>query len=141
MMAQLSKIFFPQPEESGTIKLRVSTDAIVRVRMERSSGFISPNLLRLIFPFDIDRAGRPVGFFARHIVASFEQQDSLARRGQSVSERPAACTGADDDDVVLIFGSQNSLLKSQNGPGCPLVSGHVWYSCFIAGVQLRSLLM
>jgi hypothetical protein len=141
MMAQLSKIFLSQPEESGTIKFRVSSDAIVCVWMERSSGFVLPDLLCLIFTFDIDGAGRPVGFFARHVVASFEKQYSLARRRQRISERPAACTGADDDDVVLIFGSQNSLLKTRNGPGCLLLSGHVWYSCFIAGLQIRPLLM
>src|SRR5262245_26688911 len=80
VMPQLSKVFFPQPEQSCTVKLRVSTYVVVRVRMERFAVFVSPDLLRLIFPFDVDGARIPVGFFARDIVAPLEQQDSLAQR-------------------------------------------------------------
>src|SRR5215472_8574663 len=104
----LSKVLLPQPEESCTVTLCVSTYVVVGVRMEWFAGVVSPDLLRLIFPFDVDGARIPVGFFARDIVAPLEQQDSLAQRSQSVGQRPTACAGADDDHVELLLSRHSS---------------------------------
>src|SRR6516162_11363224 len=113
----LSKVLLPQPEQSCTVKLCVSANVVVRVRMEWFAGFVLPDLFRLIFPFDVDGAGIPVGFFARDIVAPLEQQDSLAQRRQSVGQRPTACAGADNDHVELVLSRHSSPLKESNQTG------------------------
>src|SRR6516162_8002595 len=139
----LSKVLLPQPEESRTVKLCVSTYVVVGVRMEWFAVFVSPDLLRLILPLDVDSAGIPVGFFARDIVAPLEQQDSLAQRRQSVSQRPATCAGADDDNVELVVSRHSAPLKQSNQTWlgkCVLLPGRLRGACFLAQLRLRPLL-
>src|SRR6516225_1286197 len=139
----LSKVLRPQPEESRTVKLCVSTYVVVGVRMEWFAGFVSPDLLRLILPLDVDSAGIPVGFFARDIVAPLEQQDSLAQRRQSVSQRTAACASANDDDVELVVSRHSSPLKESNQTRlgkCLLLPGRLGCAGFLAQLHLRPLL-
>lgn len=106
MVAQLSEIFFPQPEECRSVEFRISPDVIVCVRVKQLTSMVSPNFLGLILAFHIYRARTPVRFLARDIISSLKQQDSLAQRSQGVSERPAASPGADDDEVELVFSNQ-----------------------------------
>ena len=54
---------------------------------------------------------------AREEVATFEQQNPLAGRGQGVGEGAASSSGSDDDDVVVV--GHGSLLGMVGwlGPG------------------------
>jgi len=78
VMSQFSKIFLPQPEQSRSIKLGISTDVVIRVRVKWPTGFILPSLFCLIFPLDIDSRWVPVVLLTLDIISSFEQQNSLA---------------------------------------------------------------
>jgi hypothetical protein len=77
-MSQLSKIFLPQPEQSRSIKLGISTHIVIRVRVKWLTGIILPSLFCLIFPLDIDSRRVPVVFLAPDIISSFEEQNPFA---------------------------------------------------------------
>src|SRR5206468_6248496 len=58
----------------------------------------------------IPRFRAPVLLRAAQVVAALQEQDSLARRGQRVGQRPAARARADDDRVVV-----RPVLRSRHG--------------------------
>jgi len=106
VVAQLAKIFFPQSKKGSAVELRISTNVVVRVRVKGLPGLVLPYFFRLVFPFDIDSPRIPVALLTRDVVASFQKQDSLARRSKGISERAPAGARADDDDVELILSEQ-----------------------------------
>src|SRR5690349_6131786 len=71
-VADFVEVFPAQTKESRAVKLRVSADVVVRVRMERFAVLVTPFFLRLVFNFDVDRARVPVGLFAAYVVAAFD---------------------------------------------------------------------
>src|SRR6516225_2723976 len=111
VVAQLSKILLPQPEQSRSIKLGISPTVVIRVRVNRLTALILPNFFCLIFPFDVYGARIPIVFFARDIIASFQEQDSLTERSKGVGKRSPASASADDDDVELFFSDHVSPPK------------------------------
>src|SRR5512143_2651159 len=104
MMPKLAEVFFSQPEERGTVKLRISTDVVVRMRMEIFSIAILPHFFGSVLPFQIDDSRTPVVLFARHVVPSFEQKNLLPGGRQLGGERSAPGASPDDDDVVMVIG-------------------------------------
>src|SRR3954462_9574722 len=83
--------------------------------MKRLSILVAPRLLGVVSPLDVDRAGAPVVLLAAHVVAALDQQNPLARRGEMIDERAAACARPDDDHVVVRHAgvSMNPQLKMQ----------------------------
>lgn len=106
MVAQLSEIFLPQPEECRSVEFRISPDVIVCVRVKRLAALVPPHLLRLILALDIYCHRIPVIFLPRDVVASLDQQDAFTRRGKRVGESSPTRSAPDDDDVELFFSSQ-----------------------------------
>src|SRR5262249_57389046 len=94
-----------EPEQRGTVELRVPANRVVRVRVERVPLSVVPDLLRLVATLDIDQARIPVGLLAPDEVASFQQENALAGGRQGMGQRPASGTGPDDDDVEAVHGS------------------------------------
>ena len=83
-MPDFSEVFPAQAEQGGPVELRVSSDVIIRVRMEGPSIFIAPLLFGLILALDVDGARIPVGLFPANVIATLQDQDTLAGRGQCV---------------------------------------------------------
>src|SRR5437764_9779042 len=102
MMPQLAKVFLAEPEQRCAVKLSVPAHVVVGVGMEVLAIFVEPRLFGVVVAFDIDELGVPIRFFARNIVAALEDEDSFSRWRQVISERAAACSGADDDYVIAI---------------------------------------
>src|SRR5215469_14482153 len=73
-----SKVFPAQTEQGRAVELRVSTDVVIRVRMERLTVLVAPLLLGLILALDIDGARIPISLFPPNVVAPFEDQDTFA---------------------------------------------------------------
>jgi len=114
-VSKLPKIFLSQPEESRSIKLGISADAVVRVGVKRLTGFILPNLFCLVFSPDVNRVWIPIVLFAWDVVASFKEQDSFAQSCEGVGERPSASASANNDDIELSFSFQICLPKPEMG--------------------------
>src|SRR5262249_40866194 len=101
MVPNLSEVFFPEAEQGGPIKLRISTDVVVSVRMQFLAVLIAPLLFCVVLGVDVDRLRVPVIFFSSDVVPPLKDQDALTGRGQFVGESSAASTGPDDDHVEL----------------------------------------
>ena len=97
----LAEIPLAQPQEDGAVELRIAPDVVVDARMERLAVLVVPSLPGLVLVVDEHGLAVPVVLLARQVAAPFQQQDSLAGRGQLVSKRATASAGADDDDVVV----------------------------------------
>jgi hypothetical protein len=102
MMSQLPEIFFPQTKQRGAIEFRVTTNKVVCMRMQRLTILVVPRFFRDVLAVEIYRSGTPVVFFARHVIATFEQQDFLSRWRELISKGASARTSADDDYVVVV---------------------------------------
>jgi hypothetical protein len=107
MMTDLTKIFLTQPEKSRPIKLGISSYVVVCVGMEGLASDVLPDLLGVVLTLDIDETGIPIGFLARDIIASLEEQNSFSTRSQSVTQSPSARSRADDDDIEFILCAHN----------------------------------
>ena len=79
-MSELSEVCFSQSEQCRTVKLRVSANVVVRVRVKWLSITVLPNFFGVVASFNVDGARAPVFFLARHIISPFDQKDALARR-------------------------------------------------------------
>jgi hypothetical protein len=78
MMTNLSKVLLPQSEQSGSIKLGVAANVVIRVRMELSTLPVAPDFLGLILAFGIDSLGIPVVLLTLDVVAALQQQNALS---------------------------------------------------------------
>ena len=67
------------------------------------SVLVEPCFLGPIFRFKKNRAGVPVVFLSRQVVAPFQKQNAFAGWSKMIGERSAAGSGADDDDVKMIL--------------------------------------
>src|SRR6185369_6721544 len=79
VMSNLTKVFFSQTKESSAVKLRVTTNEIIRVRMKLLAQVVAPRLFRVVFRFEIYGARAPVVLLTRNVIAAFEEKDLLAR--------------------------------------------------------------
>src|SRR5437879_7356170 len=109
-MLQFTKIFFAQAEQCRAIKFGVAANVVVCVGMKRFAVFVLPRLFGVVLRLQIDRAGAPVVFLARHIVAAFQQEDPLSRRGQMIRQGAASGSRPDDDYVKLGVVAHKGLL-------------------------------
>jgi hypothetical protein len=98
-----AKVLAAKPEQSGSIKLGIAANAVVRMGVEWIAVSIMPDFFGLVFPLNVYGAGAPVVFFARHVLTALEQKNPLPGRRQLSGERPAAGAGADDDHVIVPF--------------------------------------
>ena len=101
-MAQLAEVLLPQPVEGGAVELRRAADEVVDLRLKGCAVRVVPRLGRHVAVLHEHVLREPVLGLTWEPVAAFEQEDPLARRSQMPCERPAACTGADDDHVVVV---------------------------------------
>src|SRR6516162_10487859 len=101
-MRQFAKIAFPQAQQHGAVHLGIAADPVMDARLERLAVLVMPSLARLVAVLGEHGLRAPVFPLARQVIAAFEDQDALARRGQAVSKRAAAGAAADDDHVVTL---------------------------------------
>jgi hypothetical protein len=87
VMSNLTKVFLSQTKQSGAVELRVTTDEIVRVRMQLLAVAVAPRFFRVVFGLEVYGARAPVVLFTRNVIAAFEEQDLLARGREAVSQR------------------------------------------------------
>src|SRR6185369_14476324 len=107
VMPNLTEVFFPQTKERGAVELRVTTDEIIRVRMEFFTFVVAPCFFRVVFAFEVYGTRTPVVLFTRNVIAALEEKNLLARGRETVSQRAAARARADDDYVVVIVAAHD----------------------------------
>src|SRR5215472_4191315 len=71
-MPDFSEVFPAQAEQSRAVKLGVSADVVVCVRVERLSVPVPPLFFGLVFPLDVDGARIPVGLFAANVITALQ---------------------------------------------------------------------
>src|SRR5215469_12460253 len=64
---------------------------------------VEPGFFGVVVTIYIHDLGVPVGFLARDIVPTLQNENSLSGWGQVVGERSATSAGSDDDYVVSIL--------------------------------------
>ncbi len=101
-MFDFTKIFFAEAKECCAVKLGVAADVIVGVWVEFLPILVAPVFRRIVPAIHIDGLRIPVRFLTRDVVATFDQEDPFAGRGQTISECASARAGADDDHVVVV---------------------------------------
>ena len=109
-MNQRAKIRLSESEQRGAVELGVTTDVVVRVRMERCAGLVLPHFLCVVLRVDVDRTRAPIVLLPWDEVASLEQKDALARWCKAMRKCATTGSGADDDDVVSISRGHETLL-------------------------------
>src|SRR5215813_9388185 len=102
MVTNFAEVLFAQAKERRTVEFSIAADVIVRVRMQLLTVRVAPGFLGVVLSFKVDRARAPVVLLAWHVITTFEQENFLAGRRESVCQGPAACACADDDYVVMI---------------------------------------
>src|SRR6185369_11495853 len=107
VMPNLTEVFFSQTKECGAVKLRVTPDEIIRVRMKFLAFAVAPRFFRVVFAFEVYGARAPVVLFTRNVIAALEEKNLLARGRETVSQRAAARARADDDYVVVIVAAHD----------------------------------
>jgi hypothetical protein len=99
-----AEVALAQPEQDGTVDLRVAPDVVVLLGGERLAGRVVDPLAGVVVALGHpDLGGVPVLRLARQVVAAFEEQDPLPGWGQGVRHGAATGAAADDDDVE-VFG-------------------------------------
>src|SRR5882672_2773990 len=101
-MFDLAEIFLAKTEQRCAVKFCVAANVVVCVRMEFFAFFVAPEFLGVVSTVQVDGLRVPVGLLARDVAAAFDQQNSLARRCQSVGESAATCSGPDNNDVIVV---------------------------------------
>src|ERR1051326_2606063 len=72
VMLQLAEVFFAEAKQSRAIKLCVSPNVVVGMRMQVFAVLIEPALFCVVVPVHIDDLRVPVAFFARHVSATLQ---------------------------------------------------------------------
>src|SRR5437667_8811976 len=103
VVAQLAEVFLAKAEQCRAVKLGVSANVVVGVRMQVLAVLVEPGLLSVVMAFHVHELRVPVRLFARDEVAAFEDEDSFAGRRQMISQGAATGPGSDDDYVIVIF--------------------------------------
>jgi len=98
----LVKILAAQTIQHAAPELCVATDVVMRVGLELAAGLVKPPLARPVTQVLPDGFRVPVLVFLRHEIAAFYYENAGGRAGQRVRDGPAARTGADDDEVVVV---------------------------------------
>src|SRR6476659_4806011 len=104
MMTQLAEVLFAQTKQRRAIELCVPADIVVGMGMQILPVAILPHFLGAVLALQVYDRRTPVVFFARYIVASFEQKDLLSGRRQFGRECSTPRAGSDDHDVVEVMG-------------------------------------
>ena len=102
VVAELAEVLFPEPVQRGPVELGRPADEVVHLGLERLALYVVPRVGRDVPVVHEDVLREPVLRLARQPVAALEQEDALPRGGKVPGKRAAACTGADDDDVVVL---------------------------------------
>src|SRR6516225_8917492 len=103
-MRQFAEIAFAPAQQDGAVHLGVAADPIVDAWLERLAVLVMPGLARLVAVLGEHGLRTPVFPLTRQVIAAFEDQDALARRGEAISKRAAAGAAADDDHIVRLNG-------------------------------------
>src|SRR5258705_4407170 len=72
VMTKLAKVFFAQTKQRRAIKFRIAAHEIIRMRVQLFAVNVAPGFFSVVLSVEVNRAGAPVVFLARHIVATFE---------------------------------------------------------------------
>src|SRR5215472_689669 len=99
-MPDFTKIRFAQAKHRCAEHLGIAADIVVNHRVERLAVVVY-RLLRVIAFFLVHSVRLPVLTLAREIIAAFQKQNLLASGGKRVGHCAAACSRADDDDIIL----------------------------------------
>ncbi len=70
--------------------------------MEELLVLVEPDIFGVVAVVEEDGGGVPVEFFLRKKRAALEDEDAFACLREMEGECPAACSGSDDDGVVVI---------------------------------------
>src|SRR5262245_9512595 len=101
-MPDLTEVLLAQTEQRCAVKLGVAANVIMDAGLERLAVLAVPGLLGFVFRFKKDRRSVPILLLARQVIAALQYKYSLACGRQSIGERTASRTGADNDDVVSV---------------------------------------
>src|SRR5437773_1892562 len=101
-MSNLAEVFAAEAEESCAVKLGVSTDIIISVRMKRLAVAIEPLLPSVVLGLHVDGERAPVVRLARDVIAALQHENSHSRRRQAMQQCSASRAAADDDHVVVV---------------------------------------
>ena len=111
VVAQLAEVLRAQAIERRAVELGRPAHEVVHLRLECLALVVVPGVRRDVAVVDEDVRGAPVLRLAREPVASLEQQDPLAGRGEPLHERAAARAAADHDHVIgahVVYSSSRS---------------------------------
>jgi hypothetical protein len=97
-----AEVLGTEAEEGSAIDLGLTADEVGLLRMERLIVFVEPNIFGVVAIVEEDGGGIPVEFFLRKKRATLKDEDALASLSQIECEGPAASSGSDDDDVILL---------------------------------------
>ena len=90
VVAKLAEVLRPQSVQRGAVQLRRAADEVVHLRLERRPLLVVPRVGRHVLVVDEHVLREPVRGLTRQPVASLEQEDPLAGRGEAAGERAAA---------------------------------------------------
>src|SRR5262249_25717355 len=77
VMSQFAKVLLAQAKQRGTVKFCISSDIVIRMRMQVLAILVQPRFLRVVVSLNINNLRIPVGLLTRNIVATLKDQDLL----------------------------------------------------------------
>src|SRR6185369_2577921 len=72
VMTNLTKVFLSQTKESRAVKLRVTANKVIRVRMKLFTFAVAPRLFRVVPALEVYGARAPVVLLTRNVLAALE---------------------------------------------------------------------
>src|SRR6185437_13423269 len=115
-MHHLAEVALTQPKERRAVDLGVTANVVVKRGAEGVAGGVRPNLASLVGAVDENGLRAPVLLTARQVIAALQDQDALARRGQTVGQRGATRPAADHDEVMVIRPQRSPTACADRNP-------------------------
>jgi hypothetical protein len=102
LVLPFGEVFGSQTIERRTVHFGGAADKVMHPRLKRLAMLVAPNIGRNIPIVDEHFFGRPIFGLAPQPIATLEDQDSLPRGSEMISQRTATSPAADDDNIVWI---------------------------------------
>jgi hypothetical protein len=99
-----AEIGLTQAQQYAAIDLGITADEIVQTGLEGFAFAGIPGFIDLVARVAENGVGVPVLPFPRQVVAALDDEYALAGMRQAGGHGAATGSGADDDDIVVVFG-------------------------------------